>query len=427
MTITQWPETLELSLDGIAQGGEGVGRWNERVVFARGGLPGERVRVYLTEGRDSYAHGVVADVLAPSAERIPPRQPDADHMPWQHIAYPAQLRFKRQILADQLAKIGRLDHAVVEATIAAPRPWHYRSSARFHGEGRRIGYYASDSHELREITVDPLLLPVLNDLLAGLRAVLRAGMLAPAEIILRASEVYGYALAALRGAAGVDLADLRRIAGAWRMRCPALAGVVLLSAAGRQVETLGADVLIEELDGIAFQLHPAGFFQVNVAAASKLLELVRDRLEPRGHERLLDLYCGAGTFTLPLAAAVSEVLGIEEHAGAVEDGRATAAANGVANVRFEVGHVEMMLARRDSTFDAVVLDPPRRGCHPRALAELLRLAPPRIVYVSCHPATLARDLKHLVAGGYQVARVQPVDLFPQTAHIESVTVLQPGK
>jgi 23S rRNA (uracil1939-C5)-methyltransferase len=421
MTTLIWPETLELNLDGIAQGGEGVGRWNDRVVFARGGLPGERVRVHLTERRESYAHAIVTEVLASSPDRVPPRQAGADHMPWQHIAYSAQLRFKCQILSDQLAKIGGLGNVVVEETIAAPRPWNYRNSARFHGAEQRIGYYAANTHDLHEIAGDPLLLPVLNDVLAALRGVIQAGMPAPAEIILRASEAYGYVLAALRGPA---TADLRRLAEAWRMRCPALAGVILLGAAGRQVETLGADVLIEELGGIAFYLHPTDFFQVNVAAAEKLLEFVREGLDLRGHERLLDLYCGAGAFALPLAAAASEVLGIEEHAGAVQDGRATVVANGVANVRFEVGRVEMALAQLDTTYDAVVLDPPRRGCHPRALAELLRLAPTRIAYVSCHPATLARDLKQLVAGGYRVARVQPVDLFPQTAHIESVTVLE---
>jgi 23S rRNA (uracil1939-C5)-methyltransferase len=154
-----------------------------------------------------------------------------------------------------------------------------------------------------------------------------------------------------------------------------------------------------------------------------LLDLVRGGLNLRGGERLLDLYSGAGAFALPLAATVAEVVAIEEYAGAIEDGRTTAEENGIINVRFEIGRVEQVLGQLDSTFDAAVLDPPRRGCHPLALNQLLRLAPARIVYISCQPATLARDLKLLVAGGYQVVSVQPVDLFPQTAHIESVSVL----
>src|SRR5215212_7490148 len=415
-----WPATLEITLDGIAQGGEGVGRWQERVVFARGGLPGERVQVRLRERRDAYARGDVVELLEASPERIEPRLPGADHMPWQHIAYPAQLRFKRQILADQLAKIGGLTNPVVAETLAAPRPWGYRNSARLHGLGGRIGYYAADSHDLQEIESDPLLLPVLNDALAALRSVVRVGAPVPAEVILRASEAYGYVLAELRGYDAEAIADLTQLARRWRVRCPALAGVTL---PGQPPAALGADHLIEELGGIAFHLRPATFFQINSAAAESLLALVRAGLELRGGERLLDLYCGAGAFALPLAATAAEVVGIEEYAGAIEDGRTTAEENGIANVRFEIGRVEQALGQLDITFDAAVLDPPRRGCHPQAIAQMLRIAPARIVYISCQPATLARDLKLLVAGGYRVVSVQPVDLFPQTAHIESVCVL----
>ena len=415
-----WPETIELTLDGIAQGGEGVGRWNERVVFAAGGLPGERVAVALRERHAHYARGVVAEVLEPSPDRVAARMPGADHMPWQHIAYPAQLRYKRQILADQLAKIGGLAGVPVHETLPAAHPWGYRNTARLHGAGRRLGYYAAGTRDLQEIESDPLLLPLLNDALIALRAAAREVGFAPAEALLRASETHGYVLGALRGPA-----DLRAVAGRWRARCPALAGVAWAGGpgSGRQAGTQGADRLIEELGGVAFHLRPATFFQVNLASAGALLGLARAGLELGRSARLLDLFCGAGAFTLPLAALAGEVIGVEEAAGAVEDGRRTAAENGIANVRFEVGRVEDALEGLDGPVDAVLLDPPRRGCHPRALEHILRLAPARAVYVSCHPATLARDLKILAAGGYRVASVQPVDLFPQTAHIESVAVL----
>ncbi|MBK9715857.1 MAG: 23S rRNA (uracil(1939)-C(5))-methyltransferase RlmD [Kouleothrix sp.] len=411
--MLDWPETLELTLDGIAQGGEGVGRWQERVVFARGGLPGERVLVRLRERRSAYAHADVVEVLDASPDRVPPRLPGADHMPWQHIAYPAQLRFKRQILADQLAKIGGLPEVEVAETLPASRPWGYRSGARFHGEGGRVGYYAAETRDLQEIASDPLLMPALNEALAALREVAREAGAAPAEALLRASEAYGYVVAALRGPD--DLSDLAR---RWRMRCPALAGVALPGGQG----ALGAERLVEELGGVAFHLRPTTFFQVNSDAAEALLRLVRAGLDLRGGERLLDLFCGAGAFTLPLAAVAAEVVGVEEVADAVVDARLSAAENGIGNARFEVGRVERALDQLDGTFDAVILDPPRRGCHPRALEGLLRLAPARIVYVACHPATLARDLK-VLAGGYRVAGVQSVDLFPQTAHIESVALL----
>src|SRR4029079_8975914 len=243
-----WPTNLELTLDGIAQGGEGVGRWQERVVFARGGLPGERVQVRLRERRDAYARGDVIELLDASPDRIEPRLPGADHMPWQQIAYPAQLRFKRQILADQLAKIGGLTETPVAETLAAPQPWGYRNSARFHGVGGRIGYYAADSHDLQECESAPLLLRVLSDALAALRSVVRAGAPVPAKVILRASEAYGYVLAALRGYDAVAINNLSRLARRARMHCPALAAVTMPS---QPPAALGADHLIEDLGGIA--------------------------------------------------------------------------------------------------------------------------------------------------------------------------------
>jgi 23S rRNA (uracil1939-C5)-methyltransferase len=407
-----WPENLELTLDGIAQGGEGVGRWEGRVVFAGGGLPGERVRVRLHERHANFARGETVEALEQSPDRTPPRLPGATHMPWQHIAYPAQLRFKQQILAEQLEKIGGIDRNVVGETLPAAKPWGYRNTARLHVEHGHVGYHRAGSRRIDPIASDPLLLSTLNDALSAFRAVLRPRD-AVSEVILRASETFGYVVAELRGAG--DLASLAR---RWRTYCPTLAGVILPTLPHQ-----GSDQVVEELGEIAFTIHPATFFQVNLAATRTLLQQTRAGLEPLDGIHLLDLYCGVGTFALPLAASAADVVGIEEAPDAVERAKANAAANGITNVRFLVGQVERELSRFDDPCDAVVLDPPRRGCHPKAIEELLRLSPERMVYVSCQPATLARDLKLLVAGGYQVKHVRPVDAFPQTAHIESVSVL----
>ena len=425
-----WPETLELTLDGIAQGGEGVGRWEGRVVFAGGGLPGEHVRVRLRERHGAYARGETVDILEASPDRVPPRLPGAGWMPWQHIAYGAQLRFKRQILADQLAKFGGLADIVVEETTPAARQWSYRNSARLHCDGERIGYYAAESHAIQAFEADPLLLPQLNEALTELHAILAETGSPHCEITLRASESYGYSVAALSYPARSEGRHddrtpnveqmLRALAGRWRGACPALAGVTILS---RPPTQLGADHLVEELGGVAFHLRPTSFFQVNRTSAETLLGLARTGLAPRTDDRLLDLYCGAGAFALPLAAEVAEVVGVEEHPGAVADARLTAEQNNITNARFETGLVERALERLDERFAAAILDPPRRGCHPQALIGLLRLAPMRLIYISCHPATLARDLKTLRAGGYRVTSIHPVDLFPQTPHIESISVL----
>jgi 23S rRNA (uracil1939-C5)-methyltransferase len=429
-TIMNWPETLELMLDGIAQGGEGVGRWEGRVVFVGGGLPGERVRVRLRERHPAYARGEAGDILEASPDRVPPRLPGAAWMPWQHIAYAAQLRFKRQILADQLAKFSGLADSMVEETVPAARQWSYRNSAHVHYDGERLGYYAAESHAIDTFETDPLLLPQLDEALARLRMALTETAAPRCEITLRASESDGYNVATLshpkRGEGRRDqhISDaeptLYTLARRWRGACPALAGVTILS---RPPAQLGADRLTEELGGVAFHLRPTTFFQINRASAEALLQLARAGLALRDSARLLDLYCGAGAFALPLAAEVAEVVGVEEHPGAVDDARVTAEQNGIGNARFETGLVERALERLDQRFDAAILDPPRRGCHPQALAALLRLAPARLVYISCHPATLARDLKTLTAGGYRVTSVRPIDLFPQTPHIESVSVL----
>lgn len=399
-------------LDGIAQGGDGVGRWQGRVVFATGGLPGEHVRVYLTEQRPSFARGYVTDIMTVAPERIPPQLHGTDHMPWQHIAYPAQLAFKHQILTDQLAKIAGLTDLEILEFIPSMSPWNYRNAARLHVEETAVGYFATGSHTLQPIESDPLLLPPLNEALSAFQAVLE-----PTEqvqnVVLRMSETQGHVVAELGGTG-----NLWPLAQRWREACPILSGVVVPGLVSH-----GDTTLIEHLDDITLYLQPAVFFQVNLAAATNLLHTVYGELALQGDEYLLDLYSGVGTFALPLARYAQAVLGIEEHSLAVANARKSAAEHHLTNARIVDGRVEHLLIEIDESFDCVVLDPPRRGCHQQVLEALLRYKPERMVYVSCNPSTLARDLKILVTGGYQVVRIQPIDLFPQTPHIEAVCTL----
>lgn len=439
------PDQREVLLTDMAQGGAAVGRWQGQVVFAMGGLPGERVRVAVEQTRAAFLRGTVTEVLEPSPERCPPRLPAADHIPWQHIAYPAQLRFKQAILAEQLAKLTGIAAPPVAPVLPAAHPWHYRNTARLHlqqqGGALQPGYYAAGSHQIRPLAADPLLLPALNEALAGLRATcelaLERGIPLPqhASVLLRGSAAAGYAVAALpatdtdRPAPPPDVqAALPWFSRQWRLLTPALAGV-----ADRSTQSAPPVTLHEELGGITFLLSVASFFQTHTAQAEVLLAVVRALLRLRPDERLLDAYCGVGTFALPLAAQVREVLAIEAHPQAVQDGQQTAAAHGIGNVRFQTAAVEHALPalaarpNQPPLFAAAILDPPRRGCHPQALQALLRLAPARIAYVSCHPGILARDLRVLLAGGYTLAQVQPVDMFPQTPHIEAVALLVRGE
>lgn len=415
-------DELELTIDSIAQGGDGVGRHDGLVVFVRGALPGERVRVQLYERRPSYARGVLAELLEASPDRVAPRLELGSHASWQHIAYPAQLRFKEQILREQLEKLAGLSDPPLAPIIAAPRPWGYRNSARLHADGERLGYHEAGTQSVADLPADPMLLPALNEALLGLRAVLTPGQLE--GVTLRASAAFGYTLAALRLAPDAELEDLELLAEAWRAQTPTLAGVVIergrLHPGG---ELLGAASLHEELAGIVFALGAESFFQVNADQAARMVELVREALGPVAGSRLLDLYSGVGTFALPLAAAGADVVAVEEHPAAVDDGEQSAALNQIDAVRFVEAPVERALPELDHGFAGVVLDPPRRGCHPAVLDELARLDPPRIVYISCHPGILGRDLGPLLRAGYRLERLQPIDLFPQTPHIETIVTL----
>jgi 23S rRNA (uracil1939-C5)-methyltransferase len=305
--------------------------------------------------------------------------------------------------------------------LPAAHPWGYRNTAylRVQPASGRVGYHAAGSNRLQDIAADPLLLPALNEALSGLRRVLTSTT-ATAEqpaldaVTLRGSAAYGYAVALLHGRGRLD-----ELACRWREDVPALAAV---EPAQHQGITLH-----EELAGVVFSLSPRSFFQAHTAQAAVLLDSVRSLLDLQPHERLLDAYSGVGTFALPLAQQVREVLAIEAQEQAVSDGRRTARFNGIDNVTFLAAPMERVgsetLAPAHAPIHAAILDPPRRGCHPAVLQTLSRLAPARIAYVSCHPGTLARDVRHLLDSGYRLRMVQPVDLFPQTPHIECVALL----
>jgi 23S rRNA (uracil1939-C5)-methyltransferase len=418
-------DEFELSLDGIAQGGDGVGRHEGLVVFVRGGLPGERVHVRLGERKPSYARATLLTVLEPSPERVAPLLADGDHAPWQHIAYPAQLRFKETILREQLERLGGVSDLTLEPIIAAPQPWGYRNSTRLHVADGLIGYHAVGSRAVVPLKTDPLLLPALNEALAGLDGLLEPDMLS--GLSLRASVAYGYSMALLQPGPHATPAALERMAAAWQARVPTLAGVAVSGRDDTWEDVAqGVTTLHEEFGGLTFSLGPTSFFQVNLVQAERMLELVRAVLEPASGRRLLDLYSGAGAFALPLAAAGAELTAVEEHRAALADGRRSAQLNEVSNVRFVHAPVERALPALQGNFDGVLLDPPRRGCPPAVLEELARLRPPRLVYISCHPGILSRDLPPLLRTGYRLERIQPIDLFPQTPHIETVVVMHSG-
>ena len=403
---------FELHLTDMAHGGDALGRYEGKVIFVPYAIPGEEALVETVEDKGSYARAQLIEILSPSPHRVAPPCPHfgpgkCGGCQWQHIAYQAQLEFKAAVVRDQLARIGHLTDVSVKWTIPSASPWHYRNHVQFAvSDDGQLGFVATNGRRVETIEVCYLLHPFLEELFAALDL-----------------ELPGLVRLSLR--AGVNTGDQIMIFETHDDEPPVLesdlpVSCVLLLSDGTPVNLIGNNYITEVVAGRRFRISATSFFQVNTAAAEELVRVVSEYLAPTGDETLLDAYCGVGTFALSLADKVGYVIGIEEDAGAVAHARLNAAE--LADAEFIEGSVEAFLPQLDRRIDLAVLDPPRQGCKPEALTALIELAPRRIVYVSCDPATLARDARRLADGGYQLVEVQPVDMFPQTYHIESVAL-----
>jgi len=396
----------------MAHGGSALGRFENQVIFVPYAIPGERVRVEIAEAHARWARARLVEVLAPSPQRVEPPCPHFGQgkcggCQFQHIDYEAQAEFKREIVADQLGRIGGLPDVRVLDIIGAAEPWSYRNHVQFSltPEGR-LGFLRADSHDVLPVQECLLLDPLLDDLWAAL------DMEWPQlhRLSLRCGSATGDQLAVF------ELNDYED----FDIEVDFAVSCVLLLADGEVVVLMGTPFLVEHVAGRDYRISAGSFFQVNTAGAEALVALVRDYLAPQGDEILLDLYCGVGLFGLALADSVDRVVGVESDPSAAADFRHNA--RGLGHVELAEGEAQQMLPRIGGPVDLAVLDPPRAGAGEAVVAELARLSPRRIVYVSCDPATLARDARHLVDAGYALAEVQPVDLFPQTFHIESVAL-----
>jgi 23S rRNA (uracil1939-C5)-methyltransferase len=445
-------DRLEVTIDDLAFGGEGVGRLDGYVVFVRGGLPGDRLWVQVTETRARYARAQIEAVLARSPHRVDPPCPyfgRCGGCRLQHLDYPTQLAFKEKQVRDCLERLGDVGDFELRPILPAPEPYGYRNKMEFTVAGATgqpvIGLHEADRYDA-VLDIERCLLQseTMNALLdetrrqaRGLRlpvwdGVTEQGLLR--FVSLREGRRTGDAMVNLV-AASPDLERLGPVAEAVKARVPATASVVLnvnakkasVAVGTEEHVLLGRDHITESLGGLIFQVSANSFFQTNTAQAERLFALVEAACEPGGDEILVDLYSGTGAISLLLARHYRHVYGIEIAAAAVADAVRNARANGIDNCTFlagEVRHVLPALIAQGVHAETVVADPPRAGFHPKALTALAALAPARIVYVSCNPSTLARDVGDLVRRGYRLEWVQPVDMFPQTPHIEAIARLQ---
>ncbi len=442
-TRPQRGDELELTIDTLAFGGAGVARLEGYVVFVSGAMPGDRVRAVIGKRKRAYAEARTLQILEPGPDRI---APVADHpgAPWQVLSYERQLEVKFGQVQDALARIGRLEGFVLEPIVPAVEQWRYRNKLEYSfgtdAAGELVcGFHAPGSWE--EIVA-------IDDCLLASQAANRAR-----DRIVRWCRTQGLTAYDRRSGEGM-LRNLvvreSRRSGALQVRLVTSAGLLdrdsLIAAAegldgllwtrqtsvaettqGGETELLaGSDRFVETLGGMRFEISSQAFFQTNTEMAERLYAIAVEYAQLGGFERVYDLYCGIGTIGLTMAPRAAEVWGLELVPEAISDAIANARANEIDNTHFFAGDVRLALGELTSRAgrpDVLVVDPPRAGLSQKIVRRVIEASPHRIVYVSCNPTTLAPNAAQLVEAGYRLVRVRPVDMFPQTPHIECVAEL----
>lgn len=406
------PTIIEIELDRLAYGGEAMGRLPDgKAVFVPFGLPGERVRVRLLEDKKSFARAALLEVLRPAQQRIAPKCPhftECGGCHYQHLPYEAQLQAKADVVRDQLIRIAGIANPPVGRVVPSPRVWNYRNDMQFHLSPQgKLGFQAQGGRGVVEIGECHLPLPAINELWPQLEleplpeiehVELRAGSDEECLLVLESSGFQPPELTLDLPISAVHLSP---------------AGAIIMA---------GDDFILMEVLGRPFRVSAGSFFQVNTEQAEAMLRHVLDLVPGDPQGTLIDVYCGVGLFTAFLAPRFSRVLGVELSESACND--FVVNLDEFEHVELYNGAAEHVLPALDVSPAVIVLDPPRAGLEKAALEAVVHMAAPKLVYISCDPATLARDSKRLIAAGYQLEQATPFDLFPQTYHIETVSVFQ---
>lgn len=439
---------VELEITGVTHDGDGVGHAQGMAVFVPRTAPGDTVRARLIAVKKSYAVGRMQELLAASPCRMEPDCPVFDRCGgcvWRHVTYEAELEFKRRRVRENLQKIAGID-LKPEPVVPSPRVDGYRNKAQIpvgrEGGALLLGFYARHSHRIVEYPGCRLQPAGFSRLLAAFRRwVEQSGIPVYDEtsgkgqlrhLYLRAAQATGQQMACVVVThAPVPrpelLVELMRGAGADGVLLnvnPAATNVILGDAC---VPLWGRERITDILCGLQFEISPLAFYQVNHDQTERLYRAVEELAGLTGREHVLDLYCGAGTIGLTLAGRAGRITGVEIVPQAVEDARRNAARNGIENAEFfcaDAREAAERLAREGRRPDVVVVDPPRKGLAAPTIESIRDMGPKRVVYVSCDPATLARDLAVFAGVGYACRRVRPFDMFPRTPHVETVCLLQ---
>jgi 23S rRNA (uracil1939-C5)-methyltransferase len=438
-------DELELVIDSLAHGGNGVARRDGYVVFVAGAVPGDRVRAVVGKSKRAYAEARAIEVLEPSPDRVAPL---ANHpgVPWQVLPYERQLEVKAEQVADALARIGRLEGFEQEPIVPAEQRWRYRNKLEYSfgtgPDGELVCGFHAPGRWNDIVPLDDCLLAsergnaVREQALAWCRAQgldawdrnAHLGLLR--NLVVREGRRTGeLQVRLITSPATIDAESFADAVDADAVFVTQTADLGESTTGGRTTLVKGVPQLRERVFDLDFLVSPDAFFQTNTEMAEELYGLAAEYAGLRGHERIFDLYCGIGTIGLHLAARAREVIGVEIVEPAVADAIENARLNHITNARFFAGDIRLALrelVERTGRPDVAVIDPPRAGLSQKVVRRIVEAAPKRIVYVSCNPTTLAPNAAQLVAAGYRLVKVRPVDMFPQTPHIECVALLEAG-
>ncbi len=447
MTMFKVGDFYEIDITDITVSGEGVGHIEGMTVFCEDAVPGERVRVRISAVKQQYLKGHRAETITPSPCRA---QPICSFFgvcggcSRSHMTYAAQLKYKQKTVEAALSHIAGIDARDYEMIPAQGSPdiLRYRNKAQYKVSKEGIGFYEKGSHHV--IPIDDCLIEGGDPkvLISALSRWVRESGIAVYDEKTHRGVLRGIAVRTNRKNEKLmtfivtkkNGFDWKKAVSFHTQAISGLAGITLNINPGRgnrimgtkSVTLFGSPYLNESLFGLDFRVSPESFFQVNTAQTENLYRRVIDFAELSGDETVYDLYCGTGTIGLCMAEYVKKVVGVEIVAPAVADAVFNAKANGIENAVFYAGKAESLLPEcmaKEGVADVIVVDPPRKGCDRSLIDTIIRSGANRVVYVSCDPATLARDVGRLNAGGYDLKRVQAFDMFPQTGHVETVVLL----
>ncbi|AQQ52457.1 23S rRNA (uracil(1939)-C(5))-methyltransferase RlmD [Planococcus lenghuensis] len=453
MKPVQKNDRLNVYVEDLTHEGAGVAKIDGYPLFIHGALPGEEVEVHVVKTLKSYGFAKLLDIKLSSPFRVTAPCPVFDvcgGCQMQHLSYDGQLAFKEKLVRDAMARLGKLPDVPVHAIKGMDNPWRYRNKSQIpfgERDGETIaGFYRTRSHDIADTDTCIIQSEEADIVMRELKHQLHAFGIQPYDetahsgllrhVVVRKGRATGEVMVVLV-TRKKKLPQQEAVIALIRNQVPNVKSIVQNVNPGKTnvifgdetVTLWGNDVIEDRIGDVRFEISARSFYQVNPDQTEVLYKQALDYAQLNGDETVIDAYCGIGTISLFLAQKAKAVMGVEIVPQAIEDAKRNAQLNGFTNTLFEAGPAEEVIPRwfkEGRKADVLVVDPPRKGCDAHLLGTILEQKPERVVYVSCNPATLARDLRILEDGGYRTREVQPVDMFPQTTHVEAVAWLELG-